>query len=74
MYEFNHSRPGEGDRRRERMKRMFGHVGENVWVNQPITPAVGSTVSIGDGAWIGTACLRMACGAGLEREGRTANG
>ena len=58
MYEFNTSRPSEVDKRRELMKQMFGHVGQNVWINQPLTLAVGSTVSIGESfrwsplAWI----------------------
>lgn len=52
MYEFNNSRPSEVDKRRELMKQMFGHVGENVWINQPLMLTVGSTVSIGDGTYI----------------------
>ena len=52
MYEFNTSRPSEIDRRRGLMKQMFGSVGENVWINQPITLAVGSTVAIGEGTYI----------------------
>lgn len=52
MYEFNTSRPSEVDKRRELMKQMFGSVGDGVWINQPITLAVGSTVTIGDGTYI----------------------
>ena len=51
MYEFNNSKPSEVDKRRELMKQMFGFVGDNVWINQPLTLAVGSTVSIGEGEW-----------------------
>ncbi len=57
MYEFNTSKPSEVDRRRELMKRMFGRVGENVWVNQPITLAVGSTVTIGEGTYINSGLI-----------------
>lgn len=31
---------------------MFGSVGKDVWINQPLTLAVGSTVTIGDGTYI----------------------
>ena len=52
MYEFNISRPSEVDKRRELMKQMFGSVGDHVWINQPVTLAVGSTVAIGEGTCI----------------------
>ena len=52
MYEFNTSKPSEVDKRRGLMKQMFGYVGENVWINQPLTLAVGSTVRIGKGSYI----------------------
>ena len=52
VYEFNMSRPSEIDKRRELMKQIFGYVGENVWINQPLTLAVGATVSIGEGTYI----------------------
>lgn len=52
MYAFNTSKPSEVDKRRALMKQMFGSVGDNVWINQPITLAVGSTVTIGEGSYI----------------------
>lgn len=52
MYEFNMSKPSEVERRRGLMREIFGSVGENVWINQPITLAVGSTVTIGAGTYI----------------------
>ncbi len=52
MYEFNTSRPSEVEKRNGLVREMFGSVGENVWVNQPLTLAVGSTVSIGEGTYI----------------------
>lgn len=57
MYEFNLSKPSEVDRRRELMKRMFGRVGENVWINQPLTLAVGSTVTIGEDTYINSGLI-----------------
>jgi len=52
MYEFNMSKPSETDRRRDLTREMFGSVGDDVWINQPITLAVGSTVTIGAGTYI----------------------
>lgn len=52
MYEFNHTRPSEEERRKEIMKELFGFVGDPVWVMQPITLARGKTVSIGSGTYI----------------------
>lgn len=57
MYEFNTSRPSEVDKRRDLMKRMFGSVGDEVWINQPITLAVGSTVAIGEGTYINSGLI-----------------
>ena len=57
MYAFNTSKPSEVDKRRELMKQMFGSVGENVWINQPLTLAVGSTVTIGEGTYINSGLI-----------------
>ena len=57
MYEFNTSRPSEVDKRRGLMKQMFGSVGDNVWINQPITLAVGATVTIGEGTYINSGLM-----------------
>ena len=52
MYDFNHLRPSQSKEREEIMRKMFGHVGENVFVRPPVTIARGTLVSIGDGCWI----------------------
>ena len=49
MYEFNLSRPSEKELRDQLMRKMFGSVGENVWINQPLNLTVGETVTIGNG-------------------------
>ncbi len=51
-YEFNHSRPSEKQQRTELLKQMFHHVGENVFVAQPLTLANGRGVTIGEGTYI----------------------
>ncbi|MBQ8596252.1 MAG: galactoside O-acetyltransferase [Lachnospiraceae bacterium] len=52
MYEFNHTRPSETGRRDEIARELFGAVGEQVWIMQPITVARGKTVYIGNGTYI----------------------
>lgn len=52
MYEFNMSRPSEVAKREEIMQKLFGHVGKDVCIQQPITLARGKTVSIGEGTYI----------------------
>ena len=52
MYEFNTSKPSEIEKRAGLIREMFRSVGKDVWINQPMTLAVGSTVTIGDGTYI----------------------
>lgn len=52
MYDFNHLRPSQTKEREEIMRKMFGYVGEHVFVRPPVTIARGTLVSIGDGTWI----------------------
>ena len=51
-YDFNHSRPSEHEKRDEIVHKRFWQVGENVFIQQPITVARGTTVSIGSGTYI----------------------
>ena len=48
MYDFNHSRPSEEEKRRELQKQMFGAIGDHVIIQQPVTIMRGRTVHIGD--------------------------
>lgn len=52
MYDFNQSRPSEVEKRDQIARKLFGHVGEHVFIQQPITLARGKTVSIGDRTYI----------------------
>ena len=51
MYEFNHLRPSEVERRVELIQKMFGSVGERVWMEPPVMLVCGSNVSIGDNCY-----------------------
>ena len=48
MYEFNHSRPSEEEKRRALAKEIFGDIGDHVIIQQPVTLMRGKTVHIGD--------------------------
>ena len=48
MYEFNHSRPSEEEKRRALQKEMFGSIGDHCIIQQPVTIMRGKTVRIGD--------------------------
>ena len=51
-FEFSHTSPDKVARRQELINEMFGSVGENVWIEPPLTLAMGKTVTIGDGTYI----------------------
>ena len=35
VYDYNLTRPSEEDKRNEILKRLFGHVGKNIWIEPP---------------------------------------
>ncbi len=51
MYEFNQLRPSEVEKRDEIMRKLFGSVGENVWMQQPVMVVCGSNVTIGNNCY-----------------------
>ncbi|MDS0525804.1 galactoside O-acetyltransferase [Clostridium sp. SHJSY1] len=48
VYEFNHTRPSDIEKRIKLMNEMFGLLGENCWVEPPINLCYGTNVFIGD--------------------------
>lgn len=48
MYEYNHSRPSEVEKRKSLIKSMFGSTGENAWIEPPIYFSYGTNIRIGD--------------------------
>ena len=50
--DFNRTRAGETEKRAEIWKKLFASCGENIWIEPPLTLAMGNTVSIGDGTYI----------------------
>ncbi|MBJ9336506.1 galactoside O-acetyltransferase [Citrobacter portucalensis] len=47
MYEFNHTRPSEVEKRERLIREMFGSVGEHTWIEPPINFSYGSNIHIG---------------------------
>ena len=47
MYEFNHTRPSEVEKREILIREMFGSVGEHAWIEPPIYFSYGSNIHIG---------------------------
>ncbi len=52
MYEFNHTKPTEVEKRFELMKKMFGAIGEQCWIEPPIYFCYGTNVFIGEGVYV----------------------
>lgn len=48
VYDYNLTRPSEEDKRNEILKRLFGHVGKNIWIEPPLRVAYGNRTYIGD--------------------------
>lgn len=48
MFDFNHTRPSEEEKRIKLMGEMFGSIGKNSWIEPPIYFAYGSNIFIGD--------------------------
>lgn len=52
--DFNQTRPTETEKKMEIWKQLFASCGENIWIEPPLTLAMGNTVTIGDNVWIGS--------------------
>ena len=50
--EFNRTKPTESTKRAEILNKLFGHCGDKVWIEPPLTLAMGNTVSISDGTYV----------------------
>lgn len=50
--DFNQTRATDTKKRNDILKKLLAFCGDNVWIESPLTLAMGNTVSIGDGAYI----------------------
>ena len=48
LYDYNHTRPSEGARRRELLNQLLGNCGEHIWIEPPFKMAYGYRTHIGD--------------------------
>lgn len=48
LYDYNHTRPSEGARRRELLTQLLGSCGEHIWIEPPFKMAYGYRTHIGD--------------------------
>lgn len=51
-YDFNHLRPEDTEKKMQFLSEILGHLGQNVWIEPPLTLAFGKTVSIGNNTYI----------------------
>lgn len=50
--DFNQTRPTEVEKRKSILKDLFKQIGERVWIEPPLTLAMGNTVTIGEHTYI----------------------
>ena len=48
IYDYNNTRPSEEEKRKEILHKLFGHAGENIWIEPPLRVAYGKNVHIGN--------------------------
>lgn len=48
VYDFNHTRPSEEEKREDILRQLFGSIGENVWIEPPLSVAYGNRTHIGN--------------------------
>ena len=48
IYDYNNTRPSEEEKRKEILHNLFGHAGENIWIEPPLRVAYGKNVHIGN--------------------------
>ena len=48
LYDYNHTRPSEKIKRKELLKELLGHIGDDIWIEPPVNMAYGKNVHIGN--------------------------
>ncbi|MEZ8228213.1 sugar O-acetyltransferase [Vibrio splendidus] len=52
LYDFNHTRPSEGDKRQQIMKQLFAEVGEGCYIEPPLHANWGRHTHLGDNVYV----------------------
>lgn len=48
MYDYNHTRPCEEEKRQKLIRQIFAKTGENVWIEPPVYFSYGKNITLGD--------------------------
>lgn len=59
---YNRTDDDEVDKRNDIMQRLFGHVGENVWIEPDFRCEFGKNITIGNNVYINFGCVILDCG------------
>lgn len=60
-FEFNSIRPSLRREREEVIRKLFGKVGENCWIESPFNCDYGSNITVGDNFYANTNCCILDC-------------
>lgn len=61
LFDFNAIRPTKRAEREAFVRRMFGHVGENCWIESPFNCDYGYNISVGRNFYANTGCCILDC-------------
>lgn len=61
LFEFNGIRPSLRKEREQIIRRLFGSVGENCWIESPFNCDYGSNITVGDNFYANTNCCILDC-------------
>lgn len=62
LFDFNNTRPSKRAEREEIIKKLFGKVGENCWIESPFNCDYGSNIFAGDNFYANSNCCILDCG------------
>lgn len=61
LFQFNNMKPSMRDERNEIVKRLFGSVGKNPWIESPFNCDYGYNITVGDNFYTNTNCTILDC-------------
>ncbi|MEF2877697.1 MAG: sugar O-acetyltransferase [Blautia sp.] len=61
LFEFNGLRPSLRDKREQIIRRLFGKVGKNCWIESPFNCDYGYNITVGDNFYTNTNCCILDC-------------
>lgn len=61
LFDFNNIRPTQREEREEIIRKLFGKVGDNCWIESPFNCDYGSNIYVGDNFYANTNCCILDC-------------